>query len=94
MKKPLSVLILLGLSSSVLSACSLDASISMMSEIAAPFVAAKTSGLTSGSSQTGTATGGYYVQSTVGNYMNGIEQGTVEGDYKVYSSVQGALVSQ
>lgn len=94
MKKPLSVLLLLGLSSIFLAACSLDASIEAISEITAPFVAAKTSGLTSGSSQTGTATGGYYVQSTVGNYMNGIEQGTVEGDYKVYSSVQGALVSQ
>lgn len=57
---------------------------------------AKTTGLVSGSSQVGTATGGgtsYTVQSTVGNYMSGIEQSTSDNSYKVYSSVQGAIVS-
>ncbi|KYG68380.1 hypothetical protein AZI87_03780 [Bdellovibrio bacteriovorus] len=57
---------------------------------------AKTTGLVSGSTQTGTASGGgvtYHVQSTVGNYMSGIEQTTSDNSYKVYSSVQGAIVS-
>ncbi|KHD89166.1 MAG: hypothetical protein OM95_04930 [Bdellovibrio sp. ArHS] len=57
---------------------------------------AKTTGLVSGSTQTGTASGNgvtYHVQSTVGNYMSGIEQTTSDNTYKVYSSVQGAIVS-
>lgn len=60
------------------------------------FNMSKTSGLVSGSTQTGTATGGgttYFVQSSVGSYMSGIDQQTTDGQYRVYSSVQGALVS-
>lgn len=78
--------------------CSMEASLEQLTEIADKFMdPAKTTGLVSGSTQTGTATGGgvtYYVQSTVGNYMSGIEQSTSDGSYKVYSSVQGAIVSQ
>lgn len=78
--------------------CSMEASLESLTEIADKFMdPAKTTGLVSGSTQTGTATGGgvtYYVQSTVGNYMSGIEQGTTDNSYKVYSSVQGAIVSQ
>lgn len=59
---------------------------------------AKTTGLVSGSTQVGSVIEGgvttYHVQSTVGNYMSGIEQTTTDNSYKVYSSVQGAIVSQ
>ncbi len=78
--------------------CSMEASLQQLSEVS-PIKfqdPAKTTGLVSGSTQTGTATGNgvtYHVQSTVGNYMSGIEQGTSDGSYKVYSSVQGAIVS-
>ncbi|UXR64374.1 hypothetical protein EZJ49_14995 [Bdellovibrio bacteriovorus] len=80
------------------SGCSMDASLEQISENS-PIKfqdPAKTTGLVSGSTQTGTATGGgvtYHVQSTVGNYMSGIEQTTADKTYKVYSSVQGAIVS-
>lgn len=78
--------------------CSLDASLEQLtSELPIKFQdPAKTTGLVSGSTQTGTASGGgvtYHVQSTVGSYMSGIEQTTSDGSYKVYSSVQGAIVS-
>ncbi|XGC80313.1 hypothetical protein ACES2L_13355 [Bdellovibrio bacteriovorus] len=82
--------------------CSMDATLEAIEEsVVEPIVKmmdpAKTTGLVSGSTQTGTASGGggstYYVQSTVGNYMSGIEQNTSDGSYKVYSSVQGAIVS-
>jgi len=78
--------------------CSMEASLEnitndIIQTLQAP---AKSTGLVSGSTQTGTTTGGattYHVQSTVGNYMSGIEQQTSGGAYKVYSSVQGAIVS-
>lgn len=77
----------------------MEASLEQLTKISPPVKLqdpAKTTGLVSGSTQTGTATGGgstYYVQSTVGNYMSGIEQTTSDNSYKVYSSVQGAIVS-
>ncbi|AFY02864.1 hypothetical protein [Bdellovibrio bacteriovorus] len=78
----------------------MEASLEQLAEVAPPPIKfqdpAKTTGLVSGSTQTGTATGGgvtYHVQSTVGNYMSGIEQKTADDTYKVYSSVQGAIVS-
>ncbi|WP_374075326.1 hypothetical protein [Bdellovibrio bacteriovorus] len=84
----------------VATGCSMEASLEQLAELApAPIKfqdPAKTTGLVSGSTQTGTATGGgvtYHVQSTVGNYMSGIEQTTSDNTYKVYSSVQGAIVS-
>lgn len=80
--------------------CSMDASLMDIGKVAGPITKmqdpAKTTGLVSGSTQTGTTTGGgtvYHVQSTVGSYMSGIEQTTSDGTYKVYSSVQGAIVS-
>jgi hypothetical protein len=78
--------------------CSMEASLeNITNEIVETLKApAKSTGLVSGSTQTGTTTGGattYRVQSTVGNYMSGIEQQTSGGTYKVYSSVQGAIVS-
>jgi hypothetical protein len=78
--------------------CSLDASIQNLSKGVTSIMQApaKATGLVSGSTQIGTAGSGattYKVQSTVGNYMSGIEQSTADGSYKVYSSVQGALVS-
>lgn len=76
--------------------CSLEASLVHLAPPAELQAPAKTTGLVSGSTQTGTAIGGgttYFVQSTVGNYMSGIEQTTSDNSYKVYSSVQGALVS-
>ena len=78
--------------------CSMEASLESMTESVIKFMdPAKTTGLVSGSTQTGTASGGgvtYQVQTTVGSYMSGIEQTTSDGSYKVYSSVQGAIVSQ
>lgn len=53
-------------------------------------------GLTSGSTQTGTASGNgvtYQVQTTVGNYLSDMEQTTEDHSYKVFSSVQGSLVT-
>lgn len=78
--------------------CSMEASLQQLSSsVATKFQdPAKATGLVSGSTQTGTASGGgvtYHVQSTVGNYMSGIEQTTTDNTYKVYSSVQGAIVS-
>lgn len=79
--------------------CSIDASLeNLTAAIPIKFQdPAKTTGLVSGSTQTGIASGGggasYHVQSTVGSYMSGIEQTTSDGSYKVYSSVQGAIVS-
>lgn len=79
--------------------CSMEASLEQLA-VNSPIKfqdPAKTTGLVSGSTQTGTATGSdgvtYHVQSTVGNYMSGIEQTTSDNTYKVYSSVQGAIVS-
>lgn len=61
------------------------------------FESAKLAGLISGSSQIGTATGSggatYTVQSTVGNYISSMEQSTSDGSYKIYSSVQGSIIS-
>lgn len=75
----------------------MEASLEQLTKVAETFQSAKTTGLVSGSTQTGTATGNgttYLVQSTVGNYMSGIEQTTTDNSYRVYSSVQGAIVSQ
>ncbi|WP_413612352.1 hypothetical protein [Bdellovibrio sp. HCB-110] len=83
----------------ILTGCSLEASLEQLAGEAAPIKLqdpAKTTGLVSGSTQTGTATGGgvtYHVQSTVGNYLSEMEQTTTDNSYKVYSSVQGAIVS-
>ncbi len=93
-------LALLGLMILATAGCSMDASLMDIAK-SVPTVKfqdpAKTTGLVSGSTQTGTASGGggatYHVQSTVGSYMSGIEQTTSDGSYKVYSSVQGAIVS-
>lgn len=77
--------------------CSMDASIDRGSQIIDFLSLGKTSGLVSGSSQLGTATAGgttYYVQSSVGNYISEIEQKDTSGTYKIYSSVQGAIVSE
>ncbi|WP_246845133.1 hypothetical protein [Bdellovibrio sp. NC01] len=81
--------------------CSMDATLQSLAQNPGSVIKAqdpaKTTGLVSGSTQTGTASGGggatYQVQSTVGSYMSGIEQTTSDGSYKVYSSVQGAIVS-
>jgi len=82
------------------SGCSLDASLQDLGAAKPGFTfqnTAKTSGLISGSTQAGTATGGgvtYHMQSTLGSYVSGVEQETTDSTYKVYSSVQGALISE
>ncbi|MDG0815492.1 hypothetical protein [Bdellovibrio svalbardensis] len=93
-------LLFLALMAVTTAGCSMDASLESLTKNipALKFQdPAKTTGLVSGSTQTGTASGGggatYHVQSSVGNYMSGIEQTTSDGSYKVYSSVQGAIVS-
>lgn len=80
-------------------ACSLDSFI-LIAAPAMPIIKAqefaKTTGLVSGSTQIGTASGGggtYKVQSSVGNYMSVMTQTTVSGTYKVYSSTQGSILS-
>ncbi|MFM6928057.1 MAG: hypothetical protein ACKOX6_06300 [Bdellovibrio sp.] len=91
-------LTLLALTMLATAGCSMEASLeNITNEIVEVMKApAKSTGLVSGSTQSGVTTGGpttYRVQSTVGNYMSGIEQQTSGGAYKVYSSVQGAIVS-
>ncbi len=92
------ILIILSATLMFVTGCSMEASLHQLtSETPIKFQdPAKATGLVSGSTQTGTASGGgvtYHVQSTVGNYMSGIEQTTTDNTYKVYSSVQGAIVS-
>jgi hypothetical protein len=81
------------------SGCTLEASLQEITS-KPDFVfrnSAKTTGLIPGSSQTGTASGGgssYHIQSTLGSFVSGVEQETTDQSYKVYSSVQGALISE
>lgn len=85
--------------------CSMDASLMDLGKVGSIIKMqdpAKTTGLVSGSTQTGTATGTdgaghtvtYKVQSTVGSYMSAgqVNQTTSDGTYRVYSSVQLAIV--
>lgn len=80
--------------------CNVDATLEKLGGIKS-FDLAKATGLISGSSQTGKSTdNAYYVQSSVGSYISGNgEQSATDpsnpaGDkYIVYSSVQGALIS-
>ncbi|MGZ3770739.1 MAG: hypothetical protein ACXVCP_06150 [Bdellovibrio sp.] len=78
--------------------CSMDVTLDQLSQPISKFLSkTRMTGLTSGSTQTGTASGGgvtYNVQTTVGSYMSDMEQSTNDGSYKVYSSVQGGLVTQ
>ncbi len=80
------------------SGCSMEASLQKLaSEHPSILLPAKASGLVAGSSQIGTATDGvttYHVQSTVGNFTSEIAQETTDGSYKIYGSVQGALISE
>lgn len=83
----------------LLSGCSMEASIESLTKDSPIKMQepAKPIGLVSGSTQMGTATGGgvtYHVQSSAGGYTSGIEQKTSDNSYKIYSSVQGALVSK
>lgn len=77
--------------------CSIEVSVERGSKSLDLPTLGKTSGLVSGSTQLGTATDGtatYHVQSTVGNSISEIEQKDTTGTYKIYSSVQGAIVSE
>ncbi|WP_413586389.1 hypothetical protein [Bdellovibrio sp. HCB274] len=76
------------------SGCSLEASLEDLNAIITMKAPSKATGLVSGSTQDGSTVSGYKVQSSVGNYLSQIEQTTNTGKYKVYSSVQGAIVSQ
>lgn len=82
----------------VVSGCTLEASIGQIASPEFEFQNnVKTTGLIPGSSQSGTASGGgssYHIQSTLGSYVSGVEQETTDQSYKVYSSVQGALISE
>ncbi|WP_413289611.1 hypothetical protein [Bdellovibrio sp. HCB337] len=82
------ILLLIGLTG-----CSIEASLLDLRQNHGLLIFPKASGIVSGSTQTGTA-GTYTVQSSVGNYLSGVEQRTSDNTYKVFSSVQGALVSQ
>ena len=76
------------------SGCSLEASLEDLSEVISAKAPSKATGLVSGSTQDGSTASGYKIQSSVGNYLSEIEQTTDTGKYKVYSSIQGAIVSQ
>lgn len=86
-------LIVLSIVSTFLAGCSMDAKlISLDSQVNVPLVMpAKSTGLVSGSQQSGTA-GTYHVQSSLGSYISGMKQETTSGNYTVYSSIQGSLV--
>jgi undecaprenyl pyrophosphate phosphatase UppP len=92
------VLLGMGILMIFLSGCTLEASLQEISSTPDfVFNSAKTTGLIPGSSQSGTTSGGvtiYNIQSTLGSYVSGVEQVTTDNSYKVYSSVQGALISQ
>ena len=84
----------------LLSACSLDASLEGNLKVISPpssslpaVNVSKSTGLVSGSTQNATAPG-YVIQSTLGSYSSGITQTTADGDYQIYGSVQGTLLSQ
>ncbi|WP_413577096.1 hypothetical protein ACLVWU_02800 [Bdellovibrio sp. HCB290] len=97
-------IMLLAVLTMLASGCSLEASLEDLSAVISMKAPSKATGLVSGSTQDGTTVSGYKVQSSVGNYLSQIEQCadtgtpncTVPGSYKykVYSSVQGAIVSQ
>lgn len=79
--------------------CSMDVTLEQLTQPITNLIQkSRMSGLTSGSTQTGTATGSdgvtYSVQTTVGSYMSDMEQTTDDNSYKVYSSVQGGLVTE
>jgi hypothetical protein len=76
------------------SGCSLEASLEDLNAVISAKAPSKATGLVSGSTQDGSTASGYKVQSSVGNYLSEIEQTTDTGKYKVYSSIQGAIVSQ
>ncbi|WP_413559924.1 hypothetical protein [Bdellovibrio sp. HCB209] len=87
-------LILLAAVTMLASGCSLEASLEDLNAIITAKAPSKATGLVSGSTQDGTTSSGYKIQSSVGNYLSQIEQTTDTGKYKVYSSIQGAIVSQ
>ncbi len=76
------------------SGCSLEASLEDLNAVISAKAPSKATGLVSGSTQDGSTSSGYKIQSSVGNYLSEIEQTTDTGKYKVYSSIQGAIVSQ
>ena len=81
--------------------CNVDATLEKLGSNIKSFDLAKATGLISGSSQTGKSTdNAYYVQSSVGSYISGNGKQTAADPnnasadkYIVYSSVQGALIS-
>lgn len=90
---------LLVLSVSVLifgTGCSMDITMDQLAQnpIVKLLSKSKMTGIAAGSTQVGTATGGYQVQTTVGGYMSDMEQTTSDKSYRVFSSVQGGLVTQ
>ncbi|MEK2689959.1 hypothetical protein [Bdellovibrio sp. GT3] len=92
-------LMLLAAFTMLASGCSLEASLEDLSAVISMKAPSKATGLVSGSTQDGVAKDSgnvttYRVQSSVGNYLSEIEQTTDNGKYKVYSSIQGAIVSQ
>lgn len=78
--------------------CSMDAEVWGPKNLASIIAEPSLLGFASGSNQKGTATRGgettYYVQSTLGQPDSGADTLTVENTYHVYSSVQGAMVSE
>lgn len=80
--------------------CQMDASIiNLNAALPLPNFPAKATGIVSGSNQTGyvgstPASAEYRVQSTLGSYISTLDQKTVGGEYKVFSSVQGAIIAE
>lgn len=79
--------------------CQMDASIiNMNAALPLPAFPAKSTGIVSGSNQAGyvgsVSNPEYRVQSTLGSYISTLDQETAGGEYKVFSSVQGAIIGE
>ncbi len=83
-------ILLMGALALLISGCSIQANIENLEESAAKLPAGQQTGFVSGSMQNQTVNG-YNVSTSVGHYVNGIQQ-TVNG-YTVYVGVQGSISS-
>lgn len=92
MKKILQMILGLWLGASLVG-CSSSGEITEISGKTKKYVVGQQAGLASSSQQNYKTFEGYKVSSSVGSWTSGIKQTTSRG-YKVYSSVQGNIVSE
>ena len=72
--------------------CSVSGQITDETQRSQKAVLGQLTGITPGSKQNVTTSGGYQISSTVGNFASSLEQ-TTSGGYKVYSNIQGNIIS-